>query len=172
MAHADTDPKSPPPRRAGCVVVILDPDEERVLLVKPRYGSPEDNADWQLPGGHAHTNEPIEDAAMRELAEETGLLLHLTHLLLVDQMLPKPERETTEGVNYVFDGGAATAEEVATTAIPEAAAEELADLRWVPLGELDSYTHPYQARRIRAALENSRSGLRMHLHRRGVPVGS
>jgi 8-oxo-dGTP diphosphatase len=50
---------------AGGVVVD---DEGRVLLVhRPRYD------DWSLPKGHLERDETFEQAALREVLEETGL---------------------------------------------------------------------------------------------------
>lgn len=57
-----------PVRAAGAVVHTHGPDGSlRVLLIKDRYGA------WTLPKGHLKPNERPEDAAIREIAEETGI---------------------------------------------------------------------------------------------------
>jgi 8-oxo-dGTP pyrophosphatase MutT (NUDIX family) len=58
------------PSIRGCRVVALDP-ENRVLLVRHSYG----NRRWYLPGGGIGRDERPIDAAVRELAEETGCAL-------------------------------------------------------------------------------------------------
>jgi 8-oxo-dGTP diphosphatase len=59
-------------RAAGGVVIRPDPDGDRIAVVhRPRYG------DWSLPKGKLEPGEDWEQAALREVAEETGLVCEL-----------------------------------------------------------------------------------------------
>ena len=52
---------------AGGVVMHADGEEPRYLLIRDSYGN------WGFPKGHLETGERPEDAALREVREETGL---------------------------------------------------------------------------------------------------
>jgi 8-oxo-dGTP pyrophosphatase MutT (NUDIX family) len=53
---------------AGGIVFRHDADPVRYLLVKDRFGR------WTFPKGHIEAGENSEEAALREVAEETGLV--------------------------------------------------------------------------------------------------
>lgn len=60
------------PFRHAARVILLD-GADRVLLIRGHdFGAP-DRSWWFTPGGGLHEGESFEDAARRELAEETGL---------------------------------------------------------------------------------------------------
>jgi 8-oxo-dGTP pyrophosphatase MutT (NUDIX family) len=60
----------------GVVVDYRDPDAPRVLVVhRPRYD------DWSFPKGKLDAGESIEEAALREVEEETGIRCHIMRKL-------------------------------------------------------------------------------------------
>ena len=54
-----------------CVVFGLDEDDLKVMLIQ--RGLPPFEGRWALPGGFVRLDETLENAALRELSEETGL---------------------------------------------------------------------------------------------------
>jgi 8-oxo-dGTP pyrophosphatase MutT (NUDIX family) len=59
----------PPPTHAGGVVVKPGPDGPRYLLVRARR----DPTQWVFPKGHVEPGETLEDTAVREVREESGV---------------------------------------------------------------------------------------------------
>ena len=83
---------------AGAVVCR----EGRILLQRRS-----DNAAWGLPGGILELDETYEEAAVREVREETGLTVRLTALLGIyhnhDMMWPNGDRAHTIAAYYTAE---------------------------------------------------------------------
>lgn len=62
--------------RLGCSAVIFDFTRERVLLTQRT-----DNGQWCLPGGRIEAGESVAEACIREVWEETCLIIRVVRLL-------------------------------------------------------------------------------------------
>lgn len=91
---------------------------DRVLLLQE---SDEDYGLWNLPGGHIEPEESIQQAAVREALEETGLTVTLNDLLGV---YPGFGDKPRTAVRFVFSG---TFAEDAQAARP---GDDILSLRW------------------------------------------
>jgi len=111
-----------------CPVLTVDTvvfHEGKVLLVK--RGSEPFKGKWALPGGRVECGERVEDAALRELKEETGIDAELVTLISV---YSDPQRDPRG--HYVS---------VAFLAVPKGeatpkAGTDAAEAKWFPLSEV------------------------------------
>jgi 8-oxo-dGTP diphosphatase len=120
------------PKAAASIAVFRD---GAVLLVErskpPRAGL------WSLPGGHIEAGEAASAAALRELAEETGVTAALVGLVDTLDVITRDNAPGGTGAltaHYllaVFCGRWSSGEPVA--------ASDSRSARFVPLDELDSY---------------------------------
>ncbi len=62
-------------KKLGAAAVILD-TEGRALLVRHSY----EHRAWELPGGDAESGESLEETALREVREETGMEVSVERL--------------------------------------------------------------------------------------------
>lgn len=109
---------------------------EEVLLI--RRGRPPRLGEWSLPGGRIEWGERAEDAALRELKEETGVEARLTGLIeVVDGLFP------AEGRHYLLVDYAA--EWVSGEPVP---GDDAAEAAFVPLSDLDGRVAWSATRRV------------------------
>ncbi|MFW5934874.1 MAG: NUDIX domain-containing protein [Halolamina sp.] len=87
----------------GASVAVVD-DEERVCCI--RRGQPPEAGAWALPGGHAEHDEPLPDAAARELTEETGLAVDADALTVAGTRLAVGPERNHAVVFFVVDRAA------------------------------------------------------------------
>jgi len=111
----------------GVGVVVL--QGSRALLV--RRANPPRAGEWSLPGGRQQWGETVEEAARRELFEETGLRADSLHLLdVVDGIL----RDREDAVAHHFTLIDFWTEIAADAAREAMAGDDAAQLHWaVPM---------------------------------------
>lgn len=102
--------------------------EGRVLMVRRRVS--EGELSWQFPAGAIEPGEAVEDAAVRETIEETGLVVAAIKLI-GERVHPKTGRAMSYTACEVLQGEATVADE-----------EELDAVAWVTLKEIPEYV-PY-----------------------------
>lgn len=88
--------------RIGCASVVFDAPRERVLLTQRT-----DNGLWCLPGGAMDPGESASEAAIREVLEETGLVVEVTKLVGVystpDRVTRYPDGNTVQYLALCFE---------------------------------------------------------------------
>ncbi|WP_423834348.1 NUDIX hydrolase [Streptomyces manipurensis] len=112
------------PGIAAAIVV----HEGRVLMVRRRVS--EGQLSWQFPAGEVEPNEALEDAAVRETQEETGLAVKAVKLL-GERIHPATGRQMSYTACEAVGGNAHVAD-----------TDELAELAWVAHAEIPQYV-PY-----------------------------
>ena len=119
------------------IVVIKD---DTVLLV--RRGKPPNVGAWTLPGGAQELGETAEEAARRELLEETGLEVGPLHFAATVDNIRRDDDGRVRFHYTILDFAArwVAGEPVAATDVTEAV--------WAPLDALDEYGLWSEAHRV------------------------
>ena len=111
-------------KSCGALVVRRCKEEPEILLIKHNGGH------WAFPKGHVEAGETEEQTALREVREETGLVVKLdTRYREMVTFSPAPR--TMKDVVYFV------ATVVSGTETPQLS--EVSDVRWVPFSKAERY---------------------------------
>jgi mutator protein MutT len=120
------------PLRPVVAVGVLLLDGDRVLLVQ--RARPPAVGRWTVPGGKVELGETLEEAALRELDEETGMRATLGPIV---EILDRVIRDEDGAIAYHY----VILDFLGTAPVGEPrAATDSSDARWVRLDELDRYS--------------------------------
>jgi len=138
-----------PALTVDCVVFAVDDAELKVMLIQ--RGRAPFRGHWALPGGFVHVDESLEDAARRELLEETGLRQVFLEQLYTFGDVERDPRERVVSVAYY---ALVKLSEHALRAQTDAT-----DAAWFAVSKLPSVAFDH-ARIIRVGLERLRAKVR------------
>lgn len=130
--------------------VLFTDTDGRVLLLQTTYKS-----DYELPGGVVERGETPRAGAIREVAEEIGMLLNLGAPALVDWM--PPSLGWSDAIEFIYDAGVLDEQTVGLLRLDPG---EIRSAHWLGADELDGLVTELSARRIRAILSARQAGVR------------
>lgn len=89
-------------RRLRVAAYALIHDEERILLCRISKELPEWEGAWTLPGGGLEFGESPDVAVVREVAEETGLVITAGEVVGIDNLHITKEHEDLQGLRIIY----------------------------------------------------------------------
>lgn len=115
------------PRAAVGAVVFKD---GRVLLVK--RGKPPAEGSWAIPGGSVRLGESIQEAAEREIREETGVIIRAKEPIFVFDTIEPDDAGRIRFHYIVID---LIAEYISGDPVP---GDDAADARWISASDMET----------------------------------
>lgn len=134
------------PRRYMGAGMLFTDVHDNILLLETTY-----RPLYEIPGGVAESGEPPRETARREVREELGIDIEPGPLLIFDtRSQPAPKGDA---IMLVYDGGVIDDPSILT---PDG--DEIAQVRFTPIDQLDQFCKPQMATRIRAAIRARNRG--------------
>lgn len=118
--------------------LIIDETKSKVLAVKNQG-----NSTWSLPGGAVEREETIEQAAVREAKEETGLDVKVFGIVAINECIFEKEQE--HAIFFTFSS------EIIGGTIEIKRPEEITEIAWLELDEADKLM-PYYKHGIKSLI--------------------
>ncbi len=120
--------------------------DNRVLLV--RRGRPPAEDLWAIPGGRVEIGETLQEAAEREILEETGIVIRALDPVYTFEVL---DRDTRGGIRFHYVIVDLIAEYIRGEPL---AGDDAAAARWIPADELSTLKVSSKTRRLLTAQFN------------------
>ena len=124
--------------------LIYDKQRDKILLVNNKSSNSIEN--WSMPGGLVEDGETLEEAAIREVKEETGYTVQVGDLVAVNECIFQEKDEHAIFFTFIT--------EIISGNLEIKDADEILEIRWFDIVEADKLM-PYHKGRIRKLLENS-----------------
>ena len=121
--------------------LIYNEENKQILMV---YNG--DTNHWSMPGGAVEEGETLEQAAVREVKEETGLLVKISDIIAVNECFFDKKEEHAIFVTFraIIIGGNISIENP----------EEISEITWVDISKADELM-PYHKDGIDKLIKNS-----------------
>lgn len=129
-------------KRVNAVYALLyNKDTNKVLMVNNK-----DNNSWTLPGGAVEDDETLEQAIIREVQEETGLIVKIGDIVSINERFF--EEDKVHAIFFTFRA------EVIGGNISIQYTDEISKIEWVDIKTADEMM-PYHREGINKLLHNS-----------------
>ncbi|MEK4434620.1 NUDIX hydrolase [Paenibacillus sp. FSL K6-2862] len=127
-------------RRVDVVyALILDDTSSKILMVKNKG-----NASWSLPGGAVEKEETLDQAAIREAKEETGLDVRVHGIIAINECIFEKKQE--HAIFFTFRA------EVIGGRLELIRPHEISEIAWMDVDKADELM-PYYTDGIRSLVE-------------------